>query len=122
MTSLTNRLGKSISRKMKGYFLSSGNCHTCRPKRCAIKDGNNCRNPIERAFSLESTGVLVTDLMRCIFNIDLQWWKRDDPSYIPKFMAKVIGIKKNDNFIFSDTRLAILEALNNERVDVLSCT
>ena len=32
MTSLTNRIGRELASALDGYFLSSGNCHSCRPK------------------------------------------------------------------------------------------
>jgi predicted metal-binding protein len=93
MTGLTNRIGKALAGSLGGYFLSSGNCHGCRPKPCAFKEGKKCRNPTARTFSLESTGVIVTELMKLCFGIELQWWQRDNPSYIPEFMVKVVGIK-----------------------------
>lgn len=101
LSSMTNRLGKSLSKNLSGSFLSSGNCHGCRPKPCAFKEGKKCRNPTARTFSLESTGVIVTELMKQCFGMELQWWQRDNPSYIPEFMVKVVGIKKvtRDDFI-----------------------
>jgi len=95
MTPLMNRIGRALTSSLGGYFLSSGNCHSCRPKRCAVKDGLNCRKPQVRTYSLEATGVLVTEMMNDIFGLELQWWRRDDPLHIPKYMVKVVGLKGN---------------------------
>ena len=118
MTSLTNRVGKSIAKLLNGYFLSSGNCHVCRPKRCAVKDGHKCRKPVERTYSLESTGVLVIDLMKNCFNLDLQWWKKDIQDYIPEFMVKVIGIARKEFFNSLETKSAILNSIQNDRIEI----
>lgn len=96
MTPLTNRIGKMLARHLEGYFLSSGNCQSCRPKRCAVKDDMPCRNPQKRTFSLEATGVLVTDMMRDVFHIELQWWQRNNSLHIPDYMIKVVGLKGTD--------------------------
>lgn len=92
MTTLTNRVGKRLASSLSGYFLSSGNCRSCRPKRCAVKEGNECRNPSARTYSLESTGVVVTELIKQLFDFELQWWNRSDQNYIPEYMLKVIGV------------------------------
>ena len=93
MTPLMNRIGKALTSSQGGYFLSSGNCHSCRPKRCAVKDALNCRKPLARTYSLESTGVLVTQLMKDTLGLELQWWRRNEPHYIPAYMVKVVGLK-----------------------------
>ncbi|MBU2497885.1 MAG: DUF2284 domain-containing protein, partial [Proteobacteria bacterium] len=83
LTPLTNRIGRRIAGLLDGYFLSSGNCQVCRPKRCAVKEGKRCRNPEGRSYSLEATGVLVTELMKRFLGIELDWWRKGEPAYIP---------------------------------------
>lgn len=113
MTTFTNSVGKSIARDLNGYFLSSGNCRSCRPKRCAVKEGKNCRNLYTRTFSLESTGIVVTDLIKQLFNFDLQWWKRSELSYIPGYMVKVIGISTKLFHRNDDVRISLLNIISN---------
>lgn len=118
MTSLTNRIGKNLASSLDGYFLSSGNCHSCRPKRCAVKDGKPCRKPDARTYSLEATGVYVTELMKNLFGMELQWWRPKEPEYIPKYMVKVIGLTRERIFDADETKRAILSALNDDRISV----
>jgi hypothetical protein len=116
MGSLTSRLGKRLAKALGGYFISSGYCAICRPKRCAVKDGRKCRSPSERTYSLESTGVLVTKLMEHCFDIELQWWRKEEPSYIPDFMVKVVGVTMDKAYSSPVTTEAILEAIRKDRV------
>lgn len=118
MTSLTNRIGKNLASSLDAYFLSSGNCHSCRPKRCAVKDGKPCRKPDARTYSLEATGVLVTELMKDLFDTELQWWRSKEPDYIPKYMMKVIGLTRERVFDAVETKRAILSAIKDDRITV----
>ena len=116
MTALTNRVGRRLAKILSGYFISSGHCSACRPKRCAVKDGKKCRNPSERTYSLESTGVLVTKLMEDCFDIELQWWRKEDPSYIPSFMVKVVGVTMDKSYNSAVILEAIRKAIKKDRV------
>ena len=84
---MADRFGRELAEIENGLLLSSGSCRVC-PK-CAKKDGLPCRKPTSRTNSLESTGVLVTDLVKSTFGFDLDWWSR---THTPKFACKVIGI------------------------------
>ena len=116
MTSLTNRIGKNLSSALDGYFLSSGHCGSCGPKRCAVKDGKPCRKPNARTYSLEATGILVTELMRNVFDIELQWWRHKEPDYVPKYMAKIVGLTREGPFEAKETEKAISEVLIKDRI------
>ena len=116
MTALTNRIGKKLAAALDGYFLSSGHCCACRPKRCAVKDGKPCRKPDARTYSLEATGILVTELMKDVFDIKLQWWRPKEPDYIPEYMAKVIGLTREKAFESDETERAIVAALKDDRI------
>ncbi|HUT70230.1 MAG TPA: DUF2284 domain-containing protein [Desulfatiglandales bacterium] len=115
LSPFANRLGRRISKTLCGYFISSGHCSACRPRRCAVKDGKNCRNSSERTYSLESTGVLVTKLMEECFDIELQWWRKGEPSYIPGFMVKVVGVTMDKACSSAVTLEVILEAMREDR-------
>jgi hypothetical protein len=84
-----------------------------------VKDGKKCRNPSERTYSLESTGVLVTKLMEDCFDIELQWWRKENPSYIPSFMVKVVGVTMDKAYVSAVTQKSILEAIRKDRVIIL---
>ncbi len=71
-----------------------------------------------RTYSLESTGVIVTELMKGLFDIELQWWRPKEPSYIPEYMLKVIGLARGKAFDLNETNLRILSALNGGRITV----
>jgi predicted metal-binding protein len=95
LTPFLNKFEKIANLKEKIIFLSSGFCRKCRNKRCAVKDGNDCRNPSERTFSLEATGVLVTDIAEKYLGFPLFWWDKNDCIYIPPYMTKVVGLIGN---------------------------
>jgi predicted metal-binding protein len=96
LTSLTTKIGKKVAITTDGVFLASGNCHTCRPRRCAVKEGKPCRDIANRTFSLEATGVLLSRLIPNIFSFDLQWWKKNDHNFTPDYMVKAVGITSNN--------------------------
>jgi predicted metal-binding protein len=116
LTSLTNRIGKKLAFALDGYFLSSGYCCSCKPKRCSVKDGKPCRKPDARTYSLEATGILVTELMKDVFDIELQWWRPKEPDYVPKYMLKVIGLTREKDFNSDETKGAIISALKGDRI------
>lgn len=116
MTALTNRIGKNLASALGGYFLSSGHCGSCKPKRCAVKDDKPCRKPDARTYSLEATGILVTELMKDVFDIKLQWWRPKESDYIPKYMVKVIGLTREKAFDSDETERAIVSALKGDRI------
>ncbi|MBU4384395.1 MAG: DUF2284 domain-containing protein [Proteobacteria bacterium] len=119
MTSLTNKIGKHVSGKLDGYFLSSGNCHGCRPKRCAVKEGNPCRNRDARTYSLESTGILVTEVIKKVFNFELQWWAKDEQKFIPDYMVKCIGITSDMKLDKLEVKKEILNYFNLNKITIV---
>lgn len=116
MTALTNRIGKHLASELGAFFLSSGHCSSCRPKRCSIKEGNSCVKPDTKTYSLEATGVLVTELMENLFGLELQWWKPREPHYIPRYMIKVIGLTRKKAFEAKETEHIVLSALKKDRI------
>ncbi len=120
MTPLTNRIGRALAPHLGAYFLSSGNCQVCRPKRCAVKDSLPCRKPQGRTFSLEATGVLVTEMMKNAFGIELQWWQRDNSEHVPDYMVKVVALK-GENFLEKGCEPKVIkDALIQNRISVQS--
>lgn len=81
-------IGLAAREATGGYFLGTGHCIGC--KQCAFKTGETiCRRPEKRTFSMESTGILVTEFMKKEVGFELQWWKPKEPEYIPEYMTKV---------------------------------
>jgi predicted metal-binding protein len=108
LTPFLNKFEKCVNFGENSIFLSSGFCRKCRNKRCAVKDGNECRKPSERNFSLESTGVLVTDSVEKFFDFQLFWWDKNDYNYIPPYMTKVVALIGNQTIDNSEI-FSILE-------------
>lgn len=108
LTPFLNRF-KIIVDLKKGYlFLSSGFCKGCGNKKCAVKDGTKCRSPLKRTFSLESTGVIVTDVAKRFLGFELYWWNKQDTNCIPPYMTKIVALIGNQP-IDSSEILSILE-------------
>jgi len=91
MARMMTRTGKYLCNFLGGILLNAGHCTECGAKRCAFKEGERtCRNPGKRTFSLESTGVLATNLMKQQFNIPLLWFNKKKPDYFPEYMIKLM--------------------------------
>lgn len=117
LTSLTNKIGQRVALAFNGKFLSSGQCKVCKPKRCAVKDGDNCRTPNLRTFSLEATGILVSELLKQSFFFELQWWKAKEPNFIPEYMVKVVGVTVENEFNLYEIKNRLeLDLRDNERI------
>jgi predicted metal-binding protein len=102
LTPFTNRFSKVASDKKGRMFLSSGFCKGCGKKRCAVKEGRKCQQPLRKTFSLESTGVLVTEVTERFLGFKLYWWDRSNPRYFPPYMAKIVAILSNQPINNSD--------------------
>lgn len=87
------KVGKSLSKRCKGFLLGAGPCRACGNMLCAFKQGESqCRKPTERVFSVESTGVLATTLMPQLFSIPLLWFDANNHDHFPEYMVNVILI------------------------------
>ncbi len=53
----------------------------------------------------------MTELVKNIFGFELQWWKPDEPDFIPEYMLKVIGITRENEFAAGEMEKAVSEAL-----------
>lgn len=112
MSPMMSRIGNFLASDLQGYLFGSGKCTGCRVRKCAYKESRTCRSTNSRIYSLEATGVLVTDLMKQAFNIELQWWRPREPEVIPDYMIKVIGLTIDKPFDALDAREALLRSLN----------
>ncbi len=98
ITRLLDRLGRELVHQLpSAAFLGSGHCIGCKNKKCALKlEIPRCTRPKDRTFSLEATGVLVTELVERLFGFPLHWWDRDNMDYIPPYMCKVVCLLAHD--------------------------
>ncbi|MFZ5452505.1 MAG: DUF2284 domain-containing protein [Thermodesulfobacteriota bacterium] len=108
LTPLLNRFKIIADLKNDFLFLSSGFCKGCGNKKCAVKDRKKCRNPLQRTFSLESTGVIVTDVTKKFLGFELYWWNKQDINYIPPYMVKIVALIGNQPIDNSEI-MSILE-------------
>lgn len=108
LTPFLNRFKIIADLKKDFLFLSSGFCKGCGNKKCAVKDEKKCRNPLKRTFSLESTGVIVTDVAERFLGCELYWWNKKDINYIPPYMTKIVAVIGNQPIDNSEI-LSILE-------------
>lgn len=66
------------------YFLGAGYCMGCTGKKCNFKNGSNiCITPGKRTFSMESTGINVSDTLDKQFGIKLFWYRKGNSLEIP---------------------------------------
>lgn len=70
-----------------GQVFSAGYCGGC--QKCAVKQGQPCSKPKERMFSMESTGILVSDSLEQIGLPKLDWIRYKD-KYVPKYTCRVV--------------------------------
>lgn len=74
-------IGKSIS-------LSLGNCEGCSStKQCTVIQGEKCRNPKDRTFSVEATGIDVDELFRAHYGERMPWYMKTTYA-IPTYMSR----------------------------------
>jgi len=96
LSSLLNQLGYAVlARYPEGlFFLNCGHCQGCGTETCSFKLGEEkCRKPERRAYSIAATGVDVTQTLKDIFDITLQWIKGDKQT---EYIIKVIGLLSSD--------------------------
>ncbi len=85
---LLRKTAITLADKMGGMALVSGHCRGC--KKCSYREGlNTCKSPEKRTFSVESTGVNVSDLMLLYTDSPLLWWDINNQNYIPEYQLRV---------------------------------
>jgi len=101
------KLGSMLHSRIGGYFLSAGHCTGCGKKACQMNANKECQSPTKREFSMESTGVLVTDLMEELFGIPLVWFSQDPEDNLPEYMIKSCMILTPDKLPIKDLGMSI---------------
>lgn len=102
LTPFTNKFAKIANDNKDRFFLSSGFCRGCGNQRCAVKDAIKCRHPLRRTFSLESTGVIVSEVAENFLGFKLYWWDRFNKDFYPLYMTKIVSILGNQPIDNSD--------------------
>lgn len=99
----------TLANKLEGIPLFCGHCIGCR--KCGYKEGSNsCKNPAERTYSLESTGVNVSNLMMLYTDSPLLWWDISNKNYLPKYQLRV-GIILHNQINYREYDSSLLDAL-----------
>lgn len=94
MSSISLNLLYRIESQMGYPGLSFGNCRYCaihHRQKCAMVEGKKCAYPENMRKSLESTGVVVNDLLKKFMEEELYWRPHGVHSF-PPYMLKVCGI------------------------------
>lgn len=72
------------------YALGCGHCPTCPKKKCGPIKYEKCHRPLDRRFSMESTGVDCDALMQKVVGRKLSWWFKDE--FLPQYMTRVASV------------------------------
>ena len=74
-------------------MLSNGSCRLCKP--CGLKrEENKCLRPSKVRYSMEATGLNVSDICLTFFNHELLWYK---DKLAPRYSSVVSCLLTNDN-------------------------
>ena len=77
---LSNRLSKEVEQALNGHALLNGSCNLCRP--CNYKISLPCKRPEQMRYSMEATGINVENLLKEVFEFELQWYTaKSMPTY-----------------------------------------
>lgn len=89
LSHIMHQIGDTGKEHLGGVVLGTGECIGCHS--CNFKSGSAiCTHPARRTFSMESTGILVGDLVEQQLGFQLQWWNHQEPDRLPEYMTKVI--------------------------------
>ncbi|MFH1953937.1 MAG: hypothetical protein ABIL06_20260, partial [Pseudomonadota bacterium] len=56
------------------------------------------------------------------FGIELEWWRKGEPAYIPEFMIKAVGVTRQRAYSFHEIEKTVLDSLMADRVRILERT
>lgn len=89
---LKSRVDKALRSSMKEseYYISTGSCRFCKPCKCKI--GKSCAHPLEKTYSFEALGINVSALSKELFDVELQWYRKD---FLPEYTCVVAGLLTN---------------------------
>lgn len=80
-----------VARNLGGLFLGWGECTACGKDGCSALEGLPCRDHRRRRYSLEATGVVVSDLVRAAFGDSLSWSTPEERKLPPRECTRVVG-------------------------------
>lgn len=112
-----NTIAKTLKNNNYGTYLGTGYCLGCPGKKCSFKIGEKiCRNPKNRTFSMESTGIDVVKTVKKVFNQNMYWYSKGKIN-VP-YMIKCLAFFPNKdinnlnivyNAILSHPRISIIK-------------
>jgi len=93
---LSNKLSRGFESKLDGYALLNGSCNLCKP--CGMKMRQHCKKPEKMRYSMEATGINVSNLLSEVLGFDLQWYSAERmPEYTS--VASCVLYKGNHSII-----------------------
>lgn len=94
LSNMIHTIGLDIRHKHNTIFLGTGFCMGCKGKKCNYKMGlEYCANPSKRTYSMESTGINVSETLLNTVGIKLQWYKKGENFDIPLTKCGVVMFK-----------------------------
>lgn len=105
---LKSRLEKTVRSFMSKdtHYILSGSCRLCKP--CKKKINQKCVHPDKMSYSFEALGINVSELVKNCFQIELQWYSKNN---LPEYTCVVGGIISN-SYISEDIIFQKLLELN----------
>ncbi len=107
LKSRADRYLRFLSKK-HGKYISTGSCRLCKP--CKCKEEKPCAHPSLMAYSFESLGVDVTNLINKYFDHPLQWYTKKEPI---EYTSVVCGLLTNENLDFKYLQEIYLSIITN---------
>ncbi|HPU62624.1 MAG TPA: DUF2284 domain-containing protein [Mobilitalea sp.] len=107
-TILKSRIDKTLRKLLDEdvSYISGGSCRLCKSCKCKLNEA--CIHPELMTYSFEAMGINVDDMVRDIFGIPLQWYKKN---YLPEYTCVVAGLVSKDKFD-AETIIKTMQSLN----------
>ena len=83
------RLYHKLEKELDAFYLSTGYCSIC--KKCSRLDGNPCRYPSNKRYSMEALGTLVVKCVKVEFDEEIEWIDYDK-GLIPSNLMLLMGL------------------------------
>lgn len=87
-----DKIGRAIhAHYQQTFFLGTGYCMGCPGKKCSYKLQEPCRNPEQRTFSMESTGINVIKTVKNTMGETFYWYTKSNQN-VPYLMKAILLI------------------------------
>ena len=87
-----DKIGRALQTHFpQTIYLGTGYCMGCPGQKCSYKLQEPCRNPKQRTFSMESTGINVVKTVRNTMQETFYWYTKSNPD-VPYLMKAILLI------------------------------